>query len=180
MIEKWDEQPYLQDPNVMGDEDFNDWNWEHELSRNDLPWRRQLIAVAAVQDGSYKPIGVVQIIDPLQEESHYWGSSTEDLPLEDTRALDIWIGEPEYLGRGYGTQTMKQALEGSFVFGDTTVQAAIVDPMVGNPSAHKFYQSVGFQPLGKRSFGPDECLVHRVTRQQYYAKHPKNPQKHNE
>ena len=43
----------------------------------------------------------MQIIDPLAEPTHYWGEVEPNL-----RALDIWIGEKDALGRGYGTAMM--------------------------------------------------------------------------
>ncbi|HEX5669460.1 MAG TPA: hypothetical protein VFX73_11690, partial [Chitinophagaceae bacterium] len=62
ILELWDEQPH-----VMDSDPNDDWNWAYELTR-DPDWREQLIAEV---DG--RPIGIVQIIDPAREESHYWG-----------------------------------------------------------------------------------------------------------
>ncbi|KAK3584243.1 hypothetical protein CHS0354_035324 [Potamilus streckersoni] len=81
---------------VIASDPNDDWQWETELCRSP-EWREQLIAEA---DGH--PIGFIQIIDPAREESRYWG----DVPLN-LRAVDIWIGEPEYLNKGYGTQMMQ-------------------------------------------------------------------------
>jgi aminoglycoside 6'-N-acetyltransferase len=91
----WDEQDHVRtcDPN-------DDWNWQMELTRHP-PWREQLIFEV---DGH--PIGFVQIIDPGEEESNYWGSVPANL-----RAIDIWIGNQENLGKGYGTIMMKLALQ---------------------------------------------------------------------
>ena len=107
-----------------------------------------------------KDFFIVQIIDPLLEETHYWGMDCEP----NLRAIDIWIGDERYLNRGYGTQIMKQILRGPFVFGDPNVTGVIIDPMADNCAAHRFYQRLGFQPIGIRYFGPDRCLVHRMYR----------------
>lgn len=165
----------------MGDEDYNDWNWEYELQRdsdeNVQSWRRQLIAMAVINDNEtidetictndkliLVPIGFIQIIDPLNEEDHYWGMDCDP----NLRALDIWIGNISYIGKGYGTQMMEEALKSGFVFGNPKVTAAIVDPMADNIQAHKFYTKLGFQPDSDiRYFGPDKCLVHRLTRKDY-------------
>ena len=45
----------------------NDWDWENQLSRS-VPWREFWI-----YEVSGQPIGFVQIIDPKEEETHYWG-----------------------------------------------------------------------------------------------------------
>lgn len=97
VLQQWDRNEHVinSDPN-------DDWNWQEELLRTPT-WREQLIAEV---DG--KPIGFIQIIDPAEEESHYWGNVERNL-----RAIDIWIGEEEYLGKGFGTQ-MTMLFKGVF------------------------------------------------------------------
>jgi aminoglycoside 6'-N-acetyltransferase len=72
-LQRWDELPHIveSDPN-------DDWEWESELDK-DPSWREQLIAQI---DG--EPIGFIQIIDPAEEESYYWGDVAPNL-----RAIDI-------------------------------------------------------------------------------------------
>ncbi|MCG3172896.1 MAG: hypothetical protein GMKNLPBB_01067 [Myxococcota bacterium] len=146
LLRRWDEQPH----NIEADPN-DDWGWENELGRKP-DWREQLIAMA---DG--RPIGFIQIIDPAREESHYWGDCPPNL-----RAVDIWIGEANDLGRGYGTQMMALALERCFA--PPEVEAVIIDPLAGNTRAIRFYQRLGFQFTEFRDFGRDHCAVHRLTR----------------
>lgn len=149
LLRYWDEQPHVvaSDPN-------DDWEWESELLKTPF-WREQLIAEV---DGV--PIGLIQIIDPAEEESHYWGDVANDL-----RAIDIWIGEADYLGQGFGTTMMRLAIERCFLSAE--VRAIIIDPLAGNIRAHKFYQRLGFKPVGRRMFGEDDTLVHRLERADY-------------
>ena len=144
LLHYWDEQPHIiaSDPN-------DDWNWEVELPRNP-PWREQLIA-----ELNGEPIGFIQIIDPAEEESHYWGPVEANL-----KAIDIWIGEKENLGKGYGTIMMRLALERCFKEGKT--KAVIIDPLETNLKTHRFYERLGFKFVGKRRFGEDNCLVYRL------------------
>lgn len=93
LLQHWDNQQH----NIDSDPN-DDWNWESELKR-DPYWREQLVA-----ECNGRPIGFIQIIDPAREESKYWGDVAPDL-----RAIDIWIGEKEDLGKGYGTVMMNQA-----------------------------------------------------------------------
>jgi aminoglycoside 6'-N-acetyltransferase len=79
LLKHWDKQQH----NIDSDPN-DDWNWEQEL-RHEPTWREQLVAEL---DG--RPIGFVQIIDPHEEESHYWGEVEKNL-----RAIDIWLGEEE-------------------------------------------------------------------------------------
>jgi aminoglycoside 6'-N-acetyltransferase len=146
LLQHWDTQPH-----VLESDPHDDWGWEVELTR-DVAWREQLIAE---QDG--RPIGFIQIIDPQLEDSHYWGDVEPNL-----RAIDIWIGESEDLGRGYGTQMMQLAIERCFA--NPTVSAIIIDPLASNIRAHRFYKRFGFKRVGPRRFGLDDCLVFRLER----------------
>jgi aminoglycoside 6'-N-acetyltransferase len=155
IILDWEDKDHLQGT-WGGDPEFNDWNWENELPRRNLSWRYQLIAEADDDSDDHDndatiPIAFVQIIDPLEEETHYWGVDCEPNLL----AIDIWIGDERYINRGYGTQIMIQVLQSSFVFGNRNVSAVMVDPMYDNYAAHRFYQRLGFIPVGSRYFGPD-------------------------
>jgi aminoglycoside 6'-N-acetyltransferase len=149
LLRRWDEAPHVvaSDPN-------DDWQWEVELPRS-VPWREQLMAEV---DGV--PIGFVQIIDPREEEGHYWGDVSPGL-----RAIDIWIGEASCLGRGFGTRMMQLALERCFTA--PGVEAVLIDPLATNERAIRFYQRLGFRPMERRWFRDDECLVHRLSRAEW-------------
>jgi aminoglycoside 6'-N-acetyltransferase len=99
----------------------------------------------------------MQICDPHLEATHYWGEIEPNL-----RAMDIWIGPSDALNRGYGTQMMTLAIDEAF--GDPAVTAIVIDPLNSNTEAHRFYQRLGFEVVGRRMFDEDDCLVHRLTR----------------
>ncbi|BCL39973.1 GNAT family N-acetyltransferase [Nostoc sp. MS1] len=153
MLRNWDEQPH-----VIGSDPNDDWGWEVELNLTP-DWREQLIAEI---DG--RPIGFIQIIDPLLEDSHYWGDVKPNL-----RAIDIWIGEDTDLGKGYGTQMMRLALARCFALEQVT--AVLVDPLATNTRVHRFYERLGFQFVEPRRFGDDDCFVYCLNRADW---HPKN------
>jgi len=146
LLRRWDEQPHVIacDPN-------GDWGWEVELARSPT-WREQLLAEL---DG--RPIGFVQLIDPALKESHYWGDVGPNL-----RAIDIWIGEPGDLGRGFGTAIMQLVL--ARCFSDSAVEAVLIDPLANNTQAHRFYERLGFRFLEQLRFGEDDCFVYRLDR----------------
>jgi aminoglycoside 6'-N-acetyltransferase len=149
LLKHWDEQQHVweSDPN-------DDWSWATELTK-EPEWREQLIAEL---DG--RPIGFIQIIDPKLEESHYWGDVAENL-----RAIDIWIGERDDLGRGYGTVMMHLVLQRCFDNDDVT--AVIIDPLVSNVQARRFYERLGFRFAEYRKFGYDDCAVYRISREDW-------------
>ena len=130
LLRYWDKHPHI----IASDPD-SDWDWETELLRTP-DWREQLIAEL---DG--RPIGVIQIIDPAREDSHYWGEISPNLRAN-LRAIDIWIGEVSELGKGYGTQMMRLAL--ARCFAAPAVTAVLIDPLVSNVRAHRFYERLGF------------------------------------
>lgn len=149
LLQYWDKQPHViaSDPN-----DY--WAWETEL-QNRVDWREQLIAEL---DG--RPIGFIQIIDPALEETHYWGE------IEDNcRAIDIWIGEADDLGIGYGTKMMNLAIDRCFA--DPKVHNIWIDPLESNKDAIRFYERLGFEFVEHRRFGEDECAVYRLKRRNW-------------
>lgn len=146
LLRHWDEQPHV----VASDPD-SDWQWETELQRRP-DWREQLIA-----ELQGRPIGFVQIMDPAGDPDQYWGEVEENV-----RAIDIWIGPADDLGRGYGTRMMTLAIERCFEPPEVT--AILIDPLASNTRAHRFYQRLGFVPIERRMFDEDDCLVHRLER----------------
>lgn len=150
LLEHWDEQPHV--IAASGEDDVIDWPVELAL---DPAWSWTLIGE---EDG--RPFGVVQIIDPHEEESHYWGDTEPHL-----RAIDIWIGGVADLDRGLGTDLMNLALDRCFA--DDDVTAVLIDPLASNTAARRFYERIGFVEVGPRRFGEDDCMVYRFERERW-------------
>lgn len=144
-------QHWGQQPHVIAAAPNDEIHWGYELSI-DPPWRELLIAELEDQ-----PIGFIQIIDPKEEATHYWGDVEANL-----RAIDIWIGEKENLGKGYGTAMMRLAIQRCFENRD--VKGILVDPLENNTKAHRFYEKLGFQFIERRRFGEDDCRVYKLSR----------------
>lgn len=144
VLRNWDSQPHIieSDPN-------SDWQWETELKKS-FDWRVQWIVKL-----NGHPLGFVQIIDPAREESHYWGEISEGF-----RAIDIWIGDVDELRKGYGTYIMQHCI--AYCFANPDVHAILIDPLVSNTGAQKFYESLGFQNINRRQFGLDDCYVYQL------------------
>jgi predicted GH43/DUF377 family glycosyl hydrolase/RimJ/RimL family protein N-acetyltransferase len=169
LLRRWDEQPHVIacDPN-------DDWQWEAALAAP-AAWREPLVAELAG-----RPVGFLEIIDPAGDPERYWGEVPAGL-----RAIDIWIGEPDALGRGHGTEMMRQALAKCFAAPE--VEAVLVDPLADNVRAHRFYTRLGFRLVEHRRFGLDDCHVMRLDRAAWrestdaahalalFRRHPANP-----
>lgn len=149
----WDKQEH-----VIQADPHDDWNWEAELAR-EPQWREQFIA-----ELNAGPVGFLQIIDPAAEETHYWGDIGPG-----KRAIDIWIGDRENLGKGYGTEMMKLALERCF--SDPAVKEVLVDPLDSNRDAIRFYLKTGFRFLERRNFNGDDCEVYAISREKWVEKY---------
>lgn len=160
-LEFWDTQPQViacstDDPDATTAFDGIDWGEEIAMAADLGPevWR-VLIAEVAGPDRPWRPIGALQVIDPHREPTHYWGDIEPNL-----RAIDIWIGEPDMLGAGWGTVMMHSVIDE--IAENSAVTAIVIDPLVSNVRAHRFYQRLGFQVVGPRHFDEDHCLVHRL------------------
>jgi len=153
ILERWDRDP---DVNAAsGKDDFMDWRAELVRSAD---WREFLIILDAG-----RPVGFMQIIDPAREESRYWGECAEDLC-----AIDIWIGSAADRGRGIGAEAMRLALDRCF--SSARVAAVLVDPLATNVRAMSFYERLGFNSLGPRRFGDDDCIVYEMSRAAWLAR----------
>lgn len=150
LLRAWDANQHVID--AGGDPEENRFDWDDELPRV-VPWRELLIAEEAG-----RPVGFIQLIDPKEEESHYWGDCEPNL-----RALDIWVGEERDLGRGLGSEMMRLAFARAFA--DPKVTAILIDPLAPNTRAHRFYERLGFRFVERRTFlGVDACFVYRLDR----------------
>jgi aminoglycoside 6'-N-acetyltransferase len=159
-LERWDLDPTViaattDNPDTsaaFGDE--NDWNENIAMHQDDV-WEHWIAEV----DG--RPIGAMMMCDPYREPTHYWGDVEPNL-----RALDIWIGEAADRGKGFGEAMMRLGV--ARCFANPQVTAILIDPLNSNPRAHRFYQRVGFVPVGRQVFnGEDDCLVHRLSREDW-------------
>lgn len=160
LLARWDRQPHViacvtDDP--QADTAFAGAVWEDEIAASTDD---SFYLIAQVGD---RPIGALQVIDPHSEPTHYWGEIAPNL-----RALDIWIGEPDALGQGFGTAMMTQAIDACFA--DPAVTAIVIDPLNSNTDAHRFYGRLGFRPVERLLFNSeDDCLVMRLDRADWEA-----------
>ncbi len=153
-LERWDADPSViacttDDPDAS--QAFAGAVWVDEIAGNS----DFTCYYIAELDG--RPIGAMQVIDPAQEPTQYWGEIERNL-----RAVDIWIGDARDRNRGHGGAMMRAVIDRCF--NDPAVTAIVIDPLNSNTDAHRFYKRLGFKVVGRRLFGEDDCLVHRLDR----------------
>ncbi len=66
---------------------------------------------------------------------------------EGTYGMDLFIGNPDFLGKGLGTEIVK--LFTQMLFKKPAVKRIIINPDVNNLAAIRCYQKAGFVTLGK-------------------------------
>jgi aminoglycoside 6'-N-acetyltransferase len=147
LLKYWDKKPHVIFA-TGGDSDDEEDEWMKNQLQN--PSKFVWIYIAELDS---RPIGVIQIVDPANEETHYWGKIEQGL-----RAMDIWIGEESDLAKGYGTTMMQLAINKCFE--NPEVTAILIDPLSKNLRAIKFYQKLGFVFLENRDFDDDNCDIY--------------------
>jgi len=167
-LEHWD-----RDPTVIASASDNPdatiaWGEDNEWVENIDLYQREVWEywIAELDD---RPIGCMQMCDPHLEPTGYWGNIAANL-----RAIDIWIGEPDARGHGYGEMMMRLGIV--IAFENPAVTAIVIDPLASNVRAHTFYQRLGFVPVERRMFGEDDTLVHRLTRGDWSKRSARAPE----
>ncbi len=84
-----------------------------------------------------KPIGFIQYYDAAKEGGGWWPDE-----VEGTIGIDQFIGEENYMGRGYGTKIIAAFVRK--LFEDPAVKKIILDVSPKNVKAIHCYEKVGF------------------------------------
>lgn len=83
---------------------------------------------------------ITSYVDKPHDELTKWCS-----PDGQAITLDMLIGEPAYLGKGYAVQVIQQFLISQF----PTISEVLIDPEATNAKAIHVYQKAGFNKLGE-------------------------------
>lgn len=54
-------------------------------------------------------------------------------------------------------------------FAAPAVEAVVIDPLASNVRARRFYERLGFIAVERRTFGSDDCIVYRLSREGWLA-----------
>lgn len=97
-----------------------------------------------------KPLGFIQYYD-----AHKLPDDFGNADPEGTFGMDLYIADPEYIGKGHGTRILKKFIE--FIQQRHVVKKFIIDPHAANIAAIKTYEKVGFKKIREEeqpNYGP--------------------------
>ena len=64
---------------------------------------------------------------------------------EEGAGIDLFIGEPDLINKGIGTEVIDRFVE-DVVFADASIAQCVIDPEIRNRAAIRAYEKAGFSP----------------------------------
>lgn len=127
MLERW-----LQSPEVV--------RW----------WGEPAAQLALLREDLHEPLMTMRIVLFMRQpfafaqdyEVHSWPQNHLSGFPRGTRAIDAFIGQPVFLGRGHGAGFLRALAQRLIAEGAPLV---VIDPDVGNVRAQRAYANAGFQ-----------------------------------
>lgn len=82
-------------------------------------------------------------------------------PLKDepqgTYCIDLFIGEEDFIGKGYGTEIVK--MFSRFLFEERGAMRIVIEPSIANKRAIRCYEKVGFKFIREEFDGVTNCYI---------------------
>lgn len=78
-----------------------------------------------------------------------------------TFGMDLFIGDPEYLGKGYGSLVVRQFTD--HLFNLPTVKKIVINPNINNVIAIRAYEKAGFKKRSIKITGPTTEIILEMT-----------------
>lgn len=104
-----------------------------------------------------KPIGYIQYYDACKVGGGWWPNADKG-----TFGIDQFIGDPDMVGKGIGTEIIKRFVANIFLL--THVTQVITDPEPKNKRAIRAYEKAGFQAIGEIKTPGGDALLMRIDR----------------
>lgn len=105
-----------------------------------------------------KPVGYIQYCD-LYAYKTLCAKPTGSMKDEPkgTYCVDLFIGEEDYLNKGFGTGIVKSFI--NILLAKSEVKRILIDPSCKNTRAIRCYEKVGFKFLRETFDGVETCYV---------------------
>lgn len=88
---------------------------------------------------------LIIIIDGIEAGYIQYYESREYLDEKDVYAIDLFIGNDDYRGKGYGTKVLREII--NLILARQGAKEIIIDPDINNIAAIKCYTAAGFNKL---------------------------------
>lgn len=128
----------------LADPDVRPWYDEGELTEENLS--RRFAAEGDVRQFTIAiegaPVGYLQVYR-LRDEPDYQRQVDVD---PEAVSIDLFIGEPAFRNRGWGTEVIRACLE-RIVFGEMGAPLAMIAPDPKNARAVRSYEKAGFRAV---------------------------------
>lgn len=151
---EWAEKPYVK--NTWFQEGYEEVNKYYEnIEGNGYDYG----FIIYIDD---KPVGYIQTSDLYAYKTKcpkLKGLFTNEDP--GSFCLDLFIGEEDYLNKGYGTAIVKAFVDK--LFKDFKAKKILIDPACSNQRAIRCYEKAGFKIMRKENDGVTECYVMEFT-----------------
>jgi RimJ/RimL family protein N-acetyltransferase len=114
------------------------------------------------------PIGYVQACDLYAYRTECpkpKGLFTAEAP--GTFCMDLFIGEENYLNRGYGTEIVKAFIH--YIFANFNANKILIDPATSNQRAIRCYEKAGFRFVREEFDGITHCYIMQINNPNTYT-----------
>lgn len=102
-----------------------------------------------------KPIGYIQYYEACKVGGGWWPDADNG-----TFGIDQFIGEPNMIGKGLGTEIIKRFVANIFLL--TKATNVITDPEPKNKRAIRAYEKAGFRAIGEIKTPDGQALLMRI------------------
>jgi RimJ/RimL family protein N-acetyltransferase len=103
-----------------------------------------------------KPIGYIHYYYANCVGQGWWPNSDPN-----TVGLDLYIGELEYISKGYGPRLLKQFIEEE-IFTNTKINKIMIDVAPDNFRAQRCYSKLGFTLLGETDTPAGKAVIYAL------------------
>ncbi len=148
----WSQKPHVRD--IWFQDDYEPLTMYYEKAKSNNGYDYPFII--CLDD---KPIGFIQCSDLYGYKKlspKVKGIFTNE--EEGSFCLDLFIGEEDYLNKGYGTKIVKSFV--NKIINDFKAKMILIDPASSNQRAIRCYEKAGFKFIRKESIGTTEhCIM---------------------
>ena len=112
-----------------------------------------------VVEGDGKPMGIIQSYWTQDYPEHF-----EKVQLKASVGVDLFIGEPDLIGKGYGTQLLANFVDSIIKQKYPAADCVVADPEVTNLASVRAFEKAGFSKgtVVNGEHGPEQLMILKI------------------